>query len=171
MINFDRFPGGTRKILTMSYDDGKYYDRQLVEIFNKYGIRGTFHINAGYLNDKSKDRIDDTEVAELYAGHEISAHGFTHRSLGIVPRELQAADVWQDRLALEKLAGYDAKVVLIEKQAPKPLVDALRANGYSVALIDILSTHRESEGFDGYIQAQINNAREIRRAFDREDMN
>ncbi len=109
MINLDRFPNGARKALTMSYDDGKYYDRQLVEIFNKYGIKGTFHINAGYLNDKKKDRIDDTEVAELYKGHEISAHGFTHRTLAIAPRELQVAEVIKDRLALEKLAGYPVR--------------------------------------------------------------
>lgn len=109
MINFDRFPNGTRKVLTMSYDDGKYYDRKLVGIFNKYGIRGTFHINAGYLNNEKLDRISDTEVAELYKGHEISAHGYTHRSLGIVPRELQVTDVWKDRLALEALAGYPVR--------------------------------------------------------------
>lgn len=109
MINFDRFPGGTRKCLTMSYDDGKVSDRKLVDIFNKYGIRSTFHINAGYLNNDKLMRIADTEVRDLYKGHEISAHGFTHRSLGIVPRELQVNDVWKDRLALEKLAGYPVR--------------------------------------------------------------
>ena len=43
---------------------------------------------------------------------------------------------------LEQLAEYDTKVVLIERQAPKSLVDALKEHGYSVALIDIMSTHR-----------------------------
>ena len=70
---------------------------------------------------------------------------------------------------LEQLSQYGANVVLIERQAPKALVDALRDSGYSVGLIDILSTHREAEGFDGYIQAQLNNARAIRRAFDGEE--
>ena len=69
---------------------------------------------------------------------------------------------------LEQMAGYDAGVVLIERQAPRALVEALEAHGYSVGLIDILSTHRASDGFEGYIQAQINNARAIRRAFDGE---
>ena len=41
------FPGGKHKALTMSYDDGKLQDRRLVEIFNRYGIRGTFNLMAG----------------------------------------------------------------------------------------------------------------------------
>ena len=32
------FPQGKHKVLTMSYDDGKIFDRKLIEIFNKYGI-------------------------------------------------------------------------------------------------------------------------------------
>lgn len=69
---------------------------------------------------------------------------------------------------LDLLKGFDSRIVLIERQAPASLVEALRKNGYEVALIDIMSTHREDEGFDGYIQAQLNNARAIRRAFDGE---
>ena len=34
------FPGGKAKALTMSYDDGKVQDRRLIDIFNKYGIKG-----------------------------------------------------------------------------------------------------------------------------------
>lgn len=70
---------------------------------------------------------------------------------------------------LDALKGFGANVVLIEKQAPASLIDALRQNGYAVALIDILSTRRASEGFDGYIQAQLENARTIHRAFDGEE--
>ena len=41
------FPGGKHKVLTMSYDDGKLEDRRLISIFNKYGIKCTFHLNSG----------------------------------------------------------------------------------------------------------------------------
>ena len=41
------FPGGKAKALTMSYDDGKVQDRRLIDIFNKYGIKGTFNLNYG----------------------------------------------------------------------------------------------------------------------------
>ena len=70
---------------------------------------------------------------------------------------------------LEALKAFDSRVVLIEKQAPAALIRALEAAGYRVARIDNLSTHREDEGFGGYIEAQLNNARAVRRAFDGED--
>ena len=45
------FPGGKAKALTMSYDDGKVQDRRLIDIFNKYGIKGTFNLNYGLVGD------------------------------------------------------------------------------------------------------------------------
>ena len=42
------FPNGKSKAFTMSYDDGTIHDRRLVEIMNRYGIRGTFNLNAGF---------------------------------------------------------------------------------------------------------------------------
>jgi hypothetical protein len=41
------FPGGKYKVLTMRYDDARTADRKLVDIFNQYGIKGSFHINSG----------------------------------------------------------------------------------------------------------------------------
>ena len=40
------FPGGKFKALTMSYDDGYMEDIRLIEIFNQYGIKGTFNLNS-----------------------------------------------------------------------------------------------------------------------------
>ena len=67
---------------------------------------------------------------------------------------------------LEKLRSTDAKVILIERQAPQGLVAALESVGYSVARIDIMSTRREEEGFEGYVEAQRENAAAIRAAYD-----
>ena len=44
MIRFDAFPGGKQNAVTFSYDDGKVGDIRLMEIFRRYGIKGTFHI-------------------------------------------------------------------------------------------------------------------------------
>ena len=71
---------------------------------------------------------------------------------------------WLERLDKEK-----AEVVLIEKQAPQGLREALEAAGYAVALIDVLSTHREGEGFDRYLEIQGENAQAILDAFVRAD--
>ena len=50
------FPGGKHKALTMSYDDGRLSDRKLVELFNQYGLKGTFHLNSG-LEDEERNRM------------------------------------------------------------------------------------------------------------------
>ena len=66
---------------------------------------------------------------------------------------------------LTQLRESNVRVVLIEQQAPASLISALKTSGFSVAKIDVLSTHREGEGFDAYIQAQISNAQAIQNAF------
>ena len=58
-------------------------------------------------------------------------------------------------------------MVLIERQAPQALIEALEAAGYAVARLDVMSTHREGEGFDQYIEIQRGNAQALRDAFDR----
>ncbi len=68
---------------------------------------------------------------------------------------------------LARMSEAEAGVVLIEKQAPRALVEAFEAAGFSVARLDILSTHHEGEGFDAYIELQKSNAQAIRAAFDR----
>ncbi len=104
MINFDRFKDGKRKVITMSYDDAKYQDRKLVDIFNKYGIRGTFHVNGGLLG--KLDRIEKSEVKSLYENHEVSAHGLTHQSLSVTPPVHFVTEIIEDKKILEDLVGY-----------------------------------------------------------------
>ena len=43
-ITYNYYPGGKTKALTMSFDDGRIFDRDLIIMFNKYGIKGTFHL-------------------------------------------------------------------------------------------------------------------------------
>ncbi|OXM83741.1 polysaccharide deacetylase family protein [Paenibacillus rigui] len=100
------FPQGKFKVLTMSYDDGKHADRRLVELFNKYGIKGTFHINYGLMGDADPGRIAKEEVAELYRGHEVSAHTLTHPTIARCPKEQLIHEVMEDRKGLEQLVGY-----------------------------------------------------------------
>lgn len=101
------FPEGKQKALTFSYDDGQIHDRRLVEIFNRHGLRGTFHLNSGTL---AQDRQHDTfiaadEVAELFAGHEVAVHGVQHRNLPTLTGPQVVNEILEDRRALEKLTG------------------------------------------------------------------
>jgi len=100
------FPGGKHKVLTMSYDDGRAEDRRLVSIFNQYGIKGTFHVNAGLTQD---ERVPLSEYKELYKGHEVSAHTYTHPTIARCPMEQVVAQVMEDRKALEEAVGYPVR--------------------------------------------------------------
>lgn len=98
------YPGGKHKALTMSYDDGRTEDRRLVEIFNRYGIRGTFNLNSGLW--ERGDRIDPEEIPTLYRGHEVACHTVTHPTIARCPLPEVAQEVIHDRAWLEGKTGY-----------------------------------------------------------------
>ncbi len=106
-IRFDLFPGGVSRAVTLSYDDGVVEDRLLVEILNRYGLKGSFHLNSGLLGREKNLRRD--EIASLFQGHEISAHSVTHPHLDSIPREELAQQILEDRRTLEALAGYPVR--------------------------------------------------------------
>lgn len=101
------FPQGKHKVLTMSYDDGQSADIKLVEIFNKYGLKGTFHLNSGMLG--TNGRIPEEKVAALYSGHEVSAHTLTHPTIARCPKEQIIEEIFEDRKKLEKIVGYTVR--------------------------------------------------------------
>ncbi|MDE6674151.1 MAG: polysaccharide deacetylase, partial [Acetatifactor sp.] len=72
---YQSFPGGRAKALTMSYDDGKLSDVRLLEIFNRYGIKGTFNLNYGLMD--MDIRLKPEQLPKLYQGHEIDPHTMT----------------------------------------------------------------------------------------------
>ena len=48
MIEYNVYPGGKRRIVTFSYDDGSETDARLIELFNKYGVKSTFHLTGRF---------------------------------------------------------------------------------------------------------------------------
>ncbi len=116
-----RFPGGKPKALVLSYDDGSEHDRQLVELLNRFGIRGSFHLNSGRLGDPH--HISRDEVRLLYRGHEVSCHTVNHPDLTRLSNQEIRREIHEDRIALEQLADspvrglaypfgrYDARVI------------------------------------------------------------
>lgn len=105
------FPGGTHKVVTFSYDDCQVFDRRLVEMFNKYGMKATFHLNAGMIG--TKNEIDDfitwDELAELYKGHEVACHGYTHPFTSQIPKDQMVAQYWEERKLLESKVKYPVR--------------------------------------------------------------
>lgn len=102
-IKFDRFRDGLRKAVVFSFDDGRVHDRRLVSIMNDCGLKGTFHLNSGLFGND--DYIERDEVADLYRGHEVSAHTVTHPFLQQSPGEIIVNEIMEDRAALEGLTG------------------------------------------------------------------
>lgn len=104
MKSYICFPGGKFKVLTMSYDDGKLEDRRLIEIFNKHGIKGTFHINSGLFAQEI--RIKPEEFSTLYNGHEIACHTLTHPTIARCPLSEVIKEIGEDRTNLERIMHH-----------------------------------------------------------------
>lgn len=103
-----KFPGGALKALTFSYDDGVIYDRRLIEILQKHGLKGTFNLNSGCFAPKPGERrMCAEEVLETYAdsGMEVACHGLYHRFLTECTSAVKSAEILQDKLNLENLFG------------------------------------------------------------------
>ncbi|SDN61959.1 polysaccharide deacetylase family protein [Acetanaerobacterium elongatum] len=97
------YPMGRKAAVTLSYDDGQVYDRRLVEILNRYGLKATFHLNSGTLDREGF--ITSKEVAALYAGHEVACHGVQHLYFTHLSREQLVSELWEDRRRLEELTN------------------------------------------------------------------
>ncbi len=123
------YPGGKIKALTFSYDDGVRFDGQLIEIFNRYGMKGTFNLNAGSLSEERKFHAD--ELKEVYAGHEIASHGFEHPFLERIPTACALNDLLADRRELEKITGRIINGFALPYGTYNPTVlELLRSAGY-----------------------------------------
>lgn len=104
---------GKMKAVTFSYDDGNTQDRRLVELMNKYHVKGTFNINSGvqtptrvrYQNEVEIRRLNIKELKALYQGHEIACHGLTHASLADFDYDTVYNEVWLDKFYLEQYFG------------------------------------------------------------------
>lgn len=101
------YPQGKRKALTFSYDDGQIYDRRLAELLRSAGMKGTFHLNSGNLGQGQGDDIFvcESELSQVYAGHEIACHGVQHRNPIAITRQQMLLEIQEDREALERLTG------------------------------------------------------------------
>lgn len=105
------------KAVTLSYDDGVESDKKLLDILNKYNMKCTFNLNSGIQtysnvwNNKGFDvhRMDPDNLKQLYAGHEIAAHGTKHLwPSKIENEEGLKSEFFDDIVALEDL--FDKRI-------------------------------------------------------------
>ena len=102
------------KAITFSFDDAVKDDIRLIEIFNKYGLKATFNLNAGHLSSALRWRykdvkevihIDYYENPNLYDGHEIACHSYTHPHLENLDKAVADNQIRIDKFILEQLYG------------------------------------------------------------------
>ena len=99
-----RFPEGRAKALTFSYDDGVKADKRLLELFKKYGLKGTFNLNSLLFGvDEWHGRMDEEQTYKTFCNcqHEIGLHGARHAFLDKVPLPEAVNEIVQNRVYLE----------------------------------------------------------------------
>lgn len=107
MERYLRFPDGKPKALTLSYDDGVVYDRKLIDIMQKHGIKGTFNLNSASMGVSTSRRLTRDECIELYtnSGMEVAIHGNGHQ----FPNALHGIEIYKefvlDKENLEDMFG------------------------------------------------------------------
>ena len=144
-------------ILDPEYAD--LYAENLEKAKNRLeSIRAEMHELAGDLVGRKAIVMNESLV---YAAQEygLDAELYYARESGeaLYDRELEDC--------IEQLRACDARVILMEKQAPEAFRMALEAAGFRLAALDVLSTRRASEGAEGYFEAQIANARALAAAY------
>lgn len=110
---------GKMKAITFSFDDGVTQDIKLIEIMNKYGLKGTFNLNSDRFGRQGnfyvanngvtvyRNIIEKELVPEIYRGHEVAVHTLTHPLLPSLDEAEIIRQVEQDRLNLSELLGYE----------------------------------------------------------------
>ena len=126
MILFNKYPSGKKKAATMSYDDGNLTDIRLIEIFDKYGIKGTFHLNSGLFY--KENRINGEDIAEIYKNHEVAAHGVQHATLYNLTNHGVIEEILNDRRELERLTGKIVRGMSYANGVNPPYVAEIAGN-------------------------------------------
>ena len=146
------WPEGKKKAFTVSYDDGIEQDRRLIQMMNERGIRGTFNLNSGLLGRKGrvaagKKEVDHIkvpaeEITELYAGHEIAAHGVYHESMFGMDTARCTEEILTCRKELEQITGRPLTGFAYAFGAvDENILKAVRLSGISYART-ITATHK-----------------------------
>lgn len=101
---FLRFPDFKIRAITLSFDDGHVEDRKMIEILNRYNIKCTFNLTSGRISGNPA-MVQFDEFNELYKGHEIACHTYTHPHLDNLDLGGIAYEVIKDREVLEEKTG------------------------------------------------------------------
>ena len=121
------------KLFVFAVDDGTVFDKKVIAIFNKYGIKATFNLNSGLQdfvwnkNWLEVRRLNLVENKSVYDGHEVASHSLTHPFLTSLSDEEVYKEVKEDIDNLKNIFqreiktfsfpfdGYDERTINIVK--------------------------------------------------------
>lgn len=107
------WPGGRKKCLTLSFDDGTVEDIRITQMLRDRGLRATFNLNTGLMGDRDRldrgnyavehDKLPRDRISKAYEGFEVAIHGHTHAHLGRVPSSMAAYEIIRCKEELEQI--------------------------------------------------------------------
>lgn len=111
------YPGGKKKAVTFSFDDGTSQDIRLVGLLNKYGLKATFNFNSGIcrnacfaVTENGKSVWDGScALRECFEGHEIASHSLTHPILTNLSDSECLKEIVDDKKILGDVMGYEIR--------------------------------------------------------------
>lgn len=141
---FLRYPGGKNKAVTFSYDDGRKTDIKLIEIFDRYKVKGTFNLITCNLLDNNEDNVylKRKDAVKIFKNsvHEVALHGHTHPFFDLLPNGIPAYELIKSREILEDLferpirgMAYPNGAVTGEGKYNEDIVMLLKSCGISYA--------------------------------------
>lgn len=111
-----RYPNGKKKAFNITYDDGVMQDVAFVEMLNRYGLKGTFHLNSQLMRERFSwthdngmevTRLPLSAVKELYRGHEVASHTLTHPYMSSLSKDEILRQMAEDKATLESVWGRE----------------------------------------------------------------
>lgn len=139
------YPGGKTKGFNVTYDDGVLQDVPLVELLNRYQLKGTFHLNSQLMREefvwvhesgRSIKRLSPSVARTLYEGHEVASHTLTHPSLHALSPEAIWRELREDKANLEELVRRPVKGFAVPfDYYDQAIADLVRRCGFSYGRI------------------------------------
>lgn len=152
IYRFLRFPGGKTKAVTFSYDDGRMADIRLAEIFDRYGMKGTFNICSSLLGQsiEGRDYMSAEEICThiLDKGHEVATHGAYHKALGATRAIEGIKDVLECRIVLEEKFGRIIRGLAYSDGGVKRLANGATYDNVKRILTDLDIAYARTSGQD-----------------------
>jgi len=155
------YPNGKSKAFNVSYDDGVLQDVRFVNLLNQYGLKGTFNLNSGLMENEFEwihetgcivKRLSKENVLSLYDGHEVASHTLTHPFMQEKTENEIMKELELDKKNLEKLFGRQIKGFAVPFDYYSDLIEScVKKCGFEYARIS-----EESLSFVPHKNSEIN---------------